>query len=68
MSDTATNLTGGKHGTKLAGTLIVASSVLSGIDPTMLPPSWLPWFTGFLGALTVARGVINTQNAQKPPR
>lgn len=64
--NTATTLTGGKHGTKIAGGLIIASSVLSSIDPSTLPPAWLPYFTGFLGALAFARGFINTKNAQPP--
>ena len=64
MKDAATTATGGKHGTKLAGALIVASSVISGIDPSTLPPSALPWFTGILGALALVRGFINTRNIQ----
>jgi len=57
-------LTGGKHGTKWIGALTIASAILSGIDPSTLPPSWLPWITGVAGAVTLARGAINSQNAQ----
>jgi hypothetical protein len=66
MSQTATTLTGGQHGTKWIGGLTIASAIISSLDPNMLPPSWLPWVSGALGAITLARGVINTQNAQKP--
>lgn len=59
---TATTLTGGQHGTKVAGALTAASSILSGIDPTVLPPSWLPYIGAVLGLLTLARGFINTKN------
>jgi hypothetical protein len=65
MSDTATTLTGGSHGTKVLGTLATASAVISGIDPTLLPPSWLPYFGTVLGLLTLARGFVNTKNQQK---
>lgn len=65
MSDTATTLTGGTHGTKLLGTLATASAVISGIDPSVLPPSWLPYFTGALGLMTLLRGFVNTKNAAK---
>lgn len=68
MSDTATALTGGQHGTKWAGALTVASSILSGLDPSVLPPQWLPYIGTALGAITLARGFINTRNAQTPPR
>lgn len=46
MSETtnvATTLTGGQHGTKWSGALVIASSILSGIDPSTLPPQWLPY-------------------------
>lgn len=62
MSTPATTLTGGKHGTKWIGGLAVASAVVSGIDPSALPPSWLPWFTGVAGILMMVRGAVNTQN------
>lgn len=66
MSDTATKLTGGKHGTKVIGGLTVATAVLSSIDPSTLPPSWLPWVTGLAGLLTMVRGAVNTANTPKP--
>jgi hypothetical protein len=31
----------------------------------MLPPSWLPYFMGAAGFLTVLRGVVNTKNQQQ---
>lgn len=62
-ASTATTLTGGTHGTKILGALATASGVISGIDPSLLPPSWLPYFTSVLGLLTLARGFINTKNA-----
>lgn len=62
MNGTATNLTGGKHGTKLIGGLMTLSGILSGVDPAVLPPSWLPYFMGIAGLLTVVRGAINTSN------
>jgi hypothetical protein len=65
MSDAATTLTGGQHGTKVLGTLATATAVISGIDPTLLPPSWLPYFGGVLGLLTLVRGFVNTKNQQK---
>lgn len=65
MNDAATIATGGKHGTKLAGALVVASSVLSQIDPSTLPPSWLPYIGTVLGLITLARGFINTKNTQQ---
>jgi hypothetical protein len=65
MSDTATNLTGGSHGTKVIGAIATATSVISGIDPALLPPSWLPYFGGVLGLLTLVRGFVNTKNQQK---
>lgn len=65
----ATTLTGGKNGTKWIGGLMTASAVLSGIDPSVLPPSWLPWFMGIAGLLMLLRGAVNTANinAQNPP-
>jgi hypothetical protein len=68
MSNTATTLTGGKHGTKLIGGLTIASAVLSSIDPGTLPPSWLPWVTGVSGLLMLVRGAVNTQNINTPQR
>jgi hypothetical protein len=65
MNNTATILTGGQHGTKWAGILTIASSILSGIDPSTLPPSWLPYIGAVLGAITFARGFVNTANAAK---
>lgn len=65
MSDTATTATGGKHGTKLIGTITTATAVLSALDPTVLPPSWLPYFMGVAGILTVLRGVVNTKNQRQ---
>lgn len=62
--NTATTLTGGKHGTKLAGAITVASAILSGIDPSVLPPSYLPYIAGLMGLLTIARGFVNTSNQQ----
>lgn len=67
MNDTATALTGGKHGTKWIGGLTLASALVSGIDPTTLPPSWLPWFTGVAGILMVVRGAVNTSNQIRKP-
>lgn len=61
-----TTLTGGQHGTKWLGVIAVASSVLSGLDPSTLPPQWLPYIGTGLGLLTLARGFINTKNAQQP--
>jgi hypothetical protein len=61
----ATTLTGGKHGTKWIGGITIASAVLSSVDPTTLPPSWLPWVTGVAGLLTIVRGMVNTANAQR---
>jgi hypothetical protein len=61
----ATTLTGGKHGTKWIGGLLTASAVLSGVDPSLLPPSWLPYFMGLAGLLTVVRGAVNTANQPK---
>ena len=65
MNDTATILPGGQHGTKWVGTLTLASSILAGIDPATLPPSWLPYIGTAFGAITLARGFINTRNAQR---
>jgi hypothetical protein len=62
-----TTLTGGKNGTKWIGGITVASAVLSGIDPSTLPPSWLPWFTGIAGVLMLVRGTVNSANAQNQP-
>lgn len=63
-SNAATVATGGKHGTKWIGGLTTAAAVISGIDPSVLPPSWLPWFMGAAGILTVLRGTVNTKNQQ----
>lgn len=65
MSDTATLATGGQHGTKWLGILTAASSIISGVDPTVLPPSWLPYIGTGLGFLTLVRGFINSRN--QPP-
>ena len=65
MSDAATIATGGKHGTKWIGILTTASAVIAGIDPTVLPPSWLPYIGTGLGLITLARGFINTRNASQ---
>lgn len=62
MSDPATTLTGGKHGTKWIGALTTASAIISGLDPTVIPPKWLPVFMGVAGILTVVRGAVNTAN------
>lgn len=59
----ASNLTGGTHGTKWVGLLTMASSILAGIDPSVLPPSWLPYIGTGLGLVTLARGFINTKNS-----
>jgi hypothetical protein len=64
VNNTATTLTGGTHGTKVVGLLTAASSILAGIDPTVLPPSWLPYIGTVLGLFTLARGFINTKNGQ----
>lgn len=67
MSETktvATTLTGGQHGTKWAGALTLASSIVAGIDPSTLPPQWLPYIGTVFGAITLARGFINSRNAQ----
>jgi hypothetical protein len=66
MNNMATTVTGGSHGTKWLGILTIASSVLSGLDPSVLPPSWLPYIGTGLGLLTLARGFINTQSAMPP--
>lgn len=50
------------HTTKVIGGLTTATAVLSGIDPSVLPPSWLPWFMGIAGLLTFLRGAVNTAN------
>jgi hypothetical protein len=65
----ATTLTGGKHGSKWIGGITMASAVLAGVDPSTLPPSWLPWITAISGALMLVRGSINTANinAQSQP-
>lgn len=68
MNNTAVTLTGGKHGTKVVGILTAASSVLAGIDPTVLPPSWLPYIGTLLGVLTLARGFINTKSTVAQPQ
>lgn len=65
MSDVATTATGGKHGTKWLGALTTASAIIAGIDPTVLPPSWLPYIGTGLGLITLARGFINTKNQQQ---
>jgi len=65
MSDAAVTLTGGKHGTKWIGALTTATAIISGLDPTLLPPSWLPYVAGVAGVLTVIRGVVNS--ARTPP-
>jgi hypothetical protein len=66
---TPTTLTGGKHGTKWIAGIGMATAVLSGVDPNVLPPSWLPYFMGAMSLLTLARGVVNTANidAQDQP-
>lgn len=66
MNDAATTATGGKHGTKWLAGLTIASSIISGIDPSTLPPQWLPYIGTGLGLITLARGFINTRNAQQP--
>lgn len=63
-NSTATTLTGGTHGTKWIGILTAASSIFSGLDPSVLPPSWLPFIGTAFGLLTLARGFINTKNAK----
>lgn len=65
MSNAATTLTGGQHGTKWAGALTIASSIIAGIDPATLPPEWLPYIGTVFGALTLVRGFVNTKNQQK---
>jgi hypothetical protein len=64
MNDTATTLTGGQHGTKVLGALTTASAILAGIDPSVLPPQWLPYIGTAMGLLTLARGFINTKNSK----
>lgn len=64
MNDAATTATGGKHGTKWLGILTAASAVIAGIDPSVLPPQWLPYIGTGLGLITLARGFINTKNTQ----
>lgn len=68
--DALTTATGGTHGTKVLGALATASAVISRIDPTVLPPSWIPYVGGFLGLMTLVRGFINTKNinAQNQPQ
>jgi hypothetical protein len=65
MSDAATTATLGKHGTKWLGAIGLATSMISGIDPSTVPPTWLPYIGGALSLLTVARGFINTKNQQQ---
>lgn len=60
----ATTLTGGSSGTKVIGALTTAAAVIAGIDPSVLPPSWLPYFMGIAGILTLVRGIVNTKNQQ----
>lgn len=64
MNDTATTLTGGQHGTKLAGALIIATNILSSVDPNVLPPQWATYIGTALGLLTLARGFVNSKNIQ----
>lgn len=61
-----TTLTGGTHGTKWLAGLTIASSILSGLDPSTLPPQWLPYIGTGLGLITLARGFINSKNTQQP--
>jgi hypothetical protein len=65
MSDTATNLTGGSHGTKIIGVLMTVLGTVAGVNPAAVPPSWVPYILGAGGLLTVLRGVINTRNEKK---
>lgn len=64
--NTAVTLTGGKHGTKWIGGLLTAFGALSSIDPSMLPPSWLPYIALAGGLATVVRGAVNTANSSQP--
>ncbi len=66
MNDAATIATGGRHGTKWLSAIGLAASAISAIDPSTVPPQWLPYFGSALFALTMARGFINTKNAQQP--
>lgn len=65
MSDPATTITGGKHGTKWIGALTAISGILAGVDPTLVPPKALPYVMGLAGILTVIRGAVNTSNQQQ---
>jgi hypothetical protein len=60
--NTATVLTGGKHGTKIIGGILTAAGVISGLNPSLLPPSWLPWWAAIGGVAALVRGIVNTQN------
>lgn len=67
MNDVATIATGGKHGSKWIGGIVTALTVVSQIDPSMVPPQAMPYIAGAGGLLFLLRGFINTANAQKAP-
>ena len=66
--NTATALTGGTHGTKWIGTALALAGAISGVDPAVLPPSWLPWVAGIGGVAALVRGFVNTSNQQSVTR
>lgn len=72
MNDTATTLTGGKHGTKWIGGIIMAAGSVAAADPALVT-SVLTSIAGargpglamvLLGAAALIRGGVNTKNSQ----
>lgn len=62
MNAVATTLTGGKHGSKWIGGLVTALTVVSQIDPAMVPPKAMPYIAGAGGILFLLRGFVNSRN------
>jgi len=65
MGNTATNLTGGSHGTKVIGALMTILGTVAGLNPAVVPPQYAPYILVAGGLLTALRGVINTSNTSK---
>lgn len=69
MNEVTTTLTGGKHGSKWIGGIVMVLTAVSQIDPALVPPKAMPYIAGAGGLLFLLRGFVNTQNieAQKQP-
>lgn len=53
------------HAPKITNGITVATGILSSADPSLFPPSWLPYVMGLNAILNIAHNVQH--NAQTTP-